>query len=114
MEYNTSEIHFEMPFYNRKRELALLDDLYVRAGGQMFVLYGRRRIGKTALLTHWLAQRGRGAIFWTADRTSPANQLRAFSQAIQAYAAPGETVPVEFTYASWDQAFNEIARLSRQ
>ena len=103
-----------MPFYNRKHELALLDDLYARPGGQMLVLYGRRRIGKTALLTHWLAGRGQSAIFWTADRTSPANQLRAFSHAIQAYAAPGETVPFEFTYRSWDLALGEIARLSRQ
>jgi AAA+ ATPase superfamily predicted ATPase len=43
-----------MPFYNRKRELALLDNLYTRPAGQMCELYGRRRVGKTALLTHWL------------------------------------------------------------
>ena len=37
-----------MAFHNRKRELDLLDDLYARPGGQLFVLYGRRRVGKRA------------------------------------------------------------------
>jgi AAA+ ATPase superfamily predicted ATPase len=37
-----------MLFYNRKRELALLDNLYARPAGQMCVLHGRRRVGKTA------------------------------------------------------------------
>ena len=39
-----------MTFYNRNRELRLLNEIFARSGGQMFVLYGRRRVGKTALL----------------------------------------------------------------
>ena len=59
-----------MVFYDRQRELALLDDLYARPGGQMFILYGRRRVGKTALVAHWLESRQHPSLFWTADRTS--------------------------------------------
>jgi uncharacterized protein len=36
----------------RERELALLESLYQRLGPQFLILYGRRRIGKTALVTH--------------------------------------------------------------
>jgi AAA+ ATPase superfamily predicted ATPase len=39
-------------FHDRQRELALLDRLYVRPGRQLLVLYGRRRVGKTALVAH--------------------------------------------------------------
>lgn len=103
-----------MAFYNRKRELALLDDLYTRTGGQMFVLYGRRRVGKTVLVAHWLESRQRPALFWTADRTSAGAQLRSLSRTIQAYLNPDQPAPVDFTYSSWELAFNEIARLAQE
>ena len=36
-----------MAFYDRTCELQLLNQLYDRTeGGQLFVLYGRRRVGK--------------------------------------------------------------------
>jgi len=101
-----------MPFYDRKRELALLDNLYTRPAGQMCVLYGRRRVGKTALLTHWLESRKHPSLFWTADRTSSGTQLRSFSHAVQNYLNPEQPVPADFTYGSWEIAFNEVARLS--
>ncbi|OGO42380.1 MAG: hypothetical protein A2Z04_08745 [Chloroflexi bacterium RBG_16_57_9] len=102
-----------MAFHNRQRELTLLDDLYARPDGQLFVLYGRRRVGKTVLLTHWLTLRGHRSLFWTADRTSATNQLRAFSQAIQSYLLPNQTIPLDFTYGTWEIAFNEVARLAQ-
>ncbi|VAW31440.1 archaeal ATPase, fused to C-terminal DUF234 domain [hydrothermal vent metagenome] len=42
-----------MSFVSREMELALLDDLYRRPDAQFLILYGRRRIGKTALVTRW-------------------------------------------------------------
>lgn len=44
------------PFVNRQRELAELDAAS-RAGG-LLVLFGRRRVGKTRLLRHWLQKHG--------------------------------------------------------
>ncbi len=44
----------------------------------MFVLYGRRRIGKTELLKHFLAERPH--IFFTGDLGTPAQHLRGLSQ----------------------------------
>ncbi|HKZ01399.1 MAG TPA: ATP-binding protein [Pyrinomonadaceae bacterium] len=102
-----------MAFYDRKRELALLDNLYSRPQGQMFVLYGRRRVGKTALLTHWLETRRCPALFWTADRTSAGSLLRSFSQAILGSLHPEQTAPLDFTYSTWEVAFNELTRLAQ-
>lgn len=45
----------ELDFVNRTEELRLLDE-HADAGG-LLVVYGRRRVGKTRLLTQWLQRR---------------------------------------------------------
>lgn len=45
----------ELDFVNRAEELRLLDDH--AAEGGLLVVFGRRRVGKTRLLTHWLRRR---------------------------------------------------------
>ncbi|MFZ5446481.1 MAG: ATP-binding protein [Myxococcota bacterium] len=45
----------ELAFVNRAEELKELD-AHARAGG-LLVVFGRRRVGKTRLLTHWLGRR---------------------------------------------------------
>ena len=37
-------------FIGRKQELQFLEDKYLTVGGQLVVLYGRRRVGKTFLI----------------------------------------------------------------
>jgi len=101
-----------MTFHDRQREMALLDNLYARSDGQMFVLYGRRRVGKTALVVHWLESRRHPSLFWTADRTSASAQLRSLSHTIRRYLNPDQAVPTGFTYGSWEIVFDEIARLA--
>jgi uncharacterized protein len=101
-------------FVGRTRELRMLDDLHARSrGGQMFVLYGRRRVGKTELLNHWIETRGHAHIYWTADRISNASLLRSFSQAVFAAANPGIAAAGDFSYASWDQAFGQLGTVAR-
>ncbi len=101
-----------MSFVSREMELALLDDLYRRTGAQFLILYGRRRIGKTALITQW----GRGFdapnLYWMASQTSATNQLRNFSQALFQFLNPETTVTPTFSYPSWDAAFAEVARMA--
>ena len=87
---------------------------YDRPGGQMFVLYGRRRVGKTALVGHWLATRNHRTLFWTADRVSATTQIRTFSQMIQKFVAPNQSLLPDFTYGSWETALNELARLTER
>lgn len=56
VEHNNSLGDIVKAFVNRKSELASLDQCQNRGGG-LIVLYGRRRVGKTALLRHWLGKR---------------------------------------------------------
>jgi len=95
-------------------ELGLLADLYQRPGAQFLILYGRRRVGKTALITHWAGGLSEPHLYWMASQTSAANQLRNFSQALFQFLNPGAAVTPTFSYPTWDAAFAEVARLSAQ
>ena len=102
-------------FFGRSRELEKLDRLFARQhGGQMFVLYGRRRVGKTELINHWLRLRNHNHIFWTADRTSGTSLLRSFSQKIYAFENPDVEITQEFTYQTWELAFAQLASMAKQ
>lgn len=41
-------------FVDRQRELRTLDKFRQGPGAGLLILYGRRRVGKTRLLSHWM------------------------------------------------------------
>lgn len=107
-------------FCGRPAEIRLLDELARSPRAALLVLYGRRRIGKTRLLTHWIETSGARALYWVAEPTSSLDQLRSFSQALYNFANPGAPAPADsptaqgFTYASWQQAFQQAAALAER
>ena len=94
-------------FMGREAELNLLDRLWARPNATLLILYGRRRVGKTRLLTYWLQQAGadesgqpqpgRRVLYWVAEPSSALDQLRSFSQAIYNFANPNAPAPADFT-----------------
>lgn len=101
-------------FVGRVNELAILDKLWENPNATLLILYGRRRIGKTRLLIHWLEQHPKRAIYWVAEPSSALHQLRSFSQTIYNFSHPDSPAPKDFAYSNWEQAFAEVARLSRE
>lgn len=72
-------------FVGRHEELAFLNRLLTRkqlGPGQMVLLYGRRRVGKTQLLKQWAEQSGLSYTYWSADKEPPALQRRSFMAAM--------------------------------
>ncbi len=100
-------------FMGRNQELGLLDNLWEAPGAQFLVLYGRRRIGKTALLAHWAERTGHRALYWVATPSSALAQLRSFSQAVYNFANPDAPAPDDFTYVTWEQAWRQAANLAK-
>lgn len=94
-------------FINRKAELEQLEQLHRTNTAQLFVLYGRRRVGKTELLRSFCADKPH--IFFVATLGSDASQLAAFSQEIWRF-LHGE-VAEGFTFPSWEAAFQTLASL---
>jgi AAA+ ATPase superfamily predicted ATPase len=101
-------------FRGRMAELAILDNLWESPQASLLILYGRRRVGKTRLLTHWLGRHPNRSIYWVAEPSSALHQLRSFSQTIYNFSHPGAMAPTDFTYANWEQAFGEVAHLCRE
>ena len=100
-----------MDFIDRENEIEALDELYQREGAQFFILYGRRRTGKTALLIHW--GRNKPHLYWVASRTSAANLLSRFSQALWNFANPDNLAGEDFSYGTWERAFRQAGDLAR-
>lgn len=94
-------------FINRKAELGILSHLYGTDRAELFVLYGRRRVGKTGLLRAFCQDKPH--LFFIATLSADAEQLAAFSQQVWAYTHT-ETHP-GFSFPSWDAAFRALADL---
>jgi hypothetical protein len=63
-------------FVNRRAELDLLEKRFASGKAEYFVLYGRRRVGKTELLARFCE--GKRSIFFVSDlgaESSPRNAL---------------------------------------
>lgn len=103
-------------FIGRRDELKLLDRLWNSNNSELIILYGRRRVGKTRLLTHWINQHQvqSSGIYWMAEPTSAVDQLRSFSQALANFSDPDEPAPLDFTYANWEQALRQVGLLAGQ
>jgi len=69
-------------FLGRDRELAFLDELHASTRPELFVLYGRRRVGKTELLQQFCAKRR--AVYFLAAQVREKDNLRAFRDALAA------------------------------
>ena len=64
-------------FIGREAELKFLNDKYNDNGGQLIVLYGRRRVGKTETLREFC--KGKPHVFFSCTQTTDPIQLRNFS-----------------------------------
>lgn len=94
-------------FINRRAELEQLSHLYSSNRAELFVLYGRRRIGKTELLRTFCNDKL--CLFFIATLSSDSEQLATFSQQIYGFGHP--EVPAGFTFPSWEAAFRALADL---
>ena len=89
-------------FIGREKELAELNDLYIQDKFQLFVLYGRRRVGKTTLLNEFC--KGKDAIFYSAEQSNNKLNLEKFSRLVFNFYGEDNLEP----FASWGNAFSYI------
>ena len=97
-------------FHCRDKELHDLNKRYKKNDFECIVVYGRRRVGKTALINEFC--KGKPTVFFSALNASSQENLEALSKAIYEKDYPGaETAPV---YQSFDAAFAEITRMAEE
>lgn len=99
-------------FVNREAELAVLEKAWRSSRAEFAVIWGRRRVGKTAMLRTFCQRRAPGeAVFWTADLTSEPQLRESFSQTIFQALSPGHAVP-DAPFRSWEAAFRFASTLA--
>lgn len=98
-------------FVNREEELADLDSLLERDGAQFVLVYGRRRIGKTTLLTTWAKQTGFPTLYWVAKRDPKEALMNSLAETIWLWEHPGAfEAPVDLRPRSWEALFRMTAQ----
>lgn len=95
-------------FIDRDRELQALERDYRAGRAALYVLYGRRRVGKTELLRAFCA--GKRHLFFVADLGTETAALAEFTRQVSelAYDRPDAIGP----FPSWDVALDFVARLA--
>ena len=94
-------------FVGRKQELQFLEDRYHSAGGQLVVLYGRRRVGKTETLREFCKDKQH--VFYSCREVSDKLQLRSFSEKLLREKIPAASYIKEF--ADWETALRNVLDL---
>ena len=106
------------PFFNRTNELAALARAWgaKSPAGQLVLLYGRRRLGKTYLLQRFFAgapgDEPKPHCYYLADQTTAATQRLQLAEQVLA-ALPDEGVSAAELSVSWNQILRHIAARSR-
>lgn len=97
-------------FLCRENELEELNDRYRDGKFECMIIYGRRRVGKTALINEFC--KDKKVIYYPALKDTVQGNLDALSLAIQNYKDPENRARV--TYSSFQEAFDEIGRLAAE
>lgn len=97
-------------FYCRENELRKLNKRYRNGKFECIVIYGRRRVGKTALINEFC--KDKPTVFFSALNTTGAENLEALSKAIMSFERPDmESAP---QFRSYDAALDELTVLSKE
>ena len=96
-------------FVGREREIATLNKLYDEKSFQMVVIYGRRRIGKTTLISKFISNKP--AIFFTAQEVNDTLNLTQFSKKIYSFFDIPQTTGA---FGSWNDAFSFLGKKAEE
>lgn len=94
-------------FIGRDQELKKLNQMYESSKPEVAVIYGRRRVGKTTLITEFC--KDKKTIFFAAQENSADQNLEAFSKAI---AETDNNSSANMTFRSFGDAFTRIAEIA--
>ncbi len=95
-------------FIGRTAELKLLETAYVSERAELAVIYGRRRIGKSALVAKFLAGKPQAFSFEALEDDNTPTQLSHFTRRLAGYLK--EPLLEETAFKDWDSAFEYFTR----
>ncbi|MCM1223715.1 MAG: ATP-binding protein, partial [Lachnospiraceae bacterium] len=94
-------------FIGRKNELKFLNDCYSSNKAELVILYGRRRVGKTELITKFCE--GKPHIYYACREYTDDIQLQAFTDKVRDYNIPALDLVGRFE--NWEKAFLSVLHI---
>lgn len=91
-------------FVDREQELQTLQNEYERNGSALVVLYGRRRVGKTTLISEFI--KDKNALFFLATEESEAQNRNAFKEKVVEFTK--SDLLREADVKTWDPLFKSV------
>lgn len=98
-------------FVNRKQELTRLGAWWSSPGAGMAIVWGRRRVGKTALIQHFADDRP--TVFHTGSGRPAEAELAALSRTAAPLAGDGVRDLAVLPFVDWEDALETLARAAR-
>jgi hypothetical protein len=95
-------------FIDREHELNHLEEEYLKDSSRFVIIYGRRRIGKTALIENFGKNKDK-FIYYLADQQTQNLQIESFKIQMNQYIHDeflGQT-----NFETWDQLFSYLSRI---
>ena len=96
-------------FIGREKELEHMSKLYTSNKFEFVVMYGRRRVGKTAIINKFT--QGKQAIFFTGVETNEKQNLENFSKSILEFVTKK---PANTSFDSFQTALEFVFDLSKE
>jgi AAA+ ATPase superfamily predicted ATPase len=97
-------------FVNRVQELEDLDRWWGSRGTALGVVWGRRRVGKSMLLRHWV--KGKRSVFHVARNRPEIEELRSLSHSVAQLAVPMRRDLLARPFRDWDDVFDVLSDMS--
>ena len=91
-------------FIDREQEMETLQSEYERKGSSLVILYGRRRAGKTTLISEFI--KDKNALFFLASEESEPQNRNAFKEKAADFI--GSSLLHEVNVSTWDSIFKAI------
>lgn len=90
-------------FYGRQKELQLLEALYDSNKFEMLILHGRRRVGKSYLLSHFASKHSSNTVFFTGDKSSEKTNVHEFCQELNSVLKAGDYLN---SFEAWNDVYS--------
>ena len=96
-------------FIGRERELTALQNQYNSSKFEFTVIYGRRRVGKTAIINEFV--KDKDVIYFTGVESNEKQNLENFSQSIMSYKSD---LPQGSEFTSFQDALEFVFKLAQE
>lgn len=99
-----------MKFYNRKKELKALENWWNEKKSNLIIIYGKRRVGKTALCLEFI--KDKPSVYFLSERLDVKMQLKKLSCQIGEFF--NDDYIAKYGIDDWEQLFKYIAQKNKK